>query len=305
MKTQSQNGFTLVELLVVIAIIGMLSAALIAYMPGAIEAGRALKCSANLKNLAQAAASNIIASSGAVPTAGSFEWTTLDRSAENANGEPSQTLKYHCSGAWVSWTCGGDWPYTSDKSERDSMTASTFFDKSRTDPNSKALYSITNGVLWSLVGKDASVYLCETHKKVMERQIGGRVYRSYVMNRYFGFDDRDEADPNYRRWVYVESVSQSGTAALRLLFTELPGQLGKSSDTTSGKEDSVLDPEANEYPGFNHKIGKKWVAHVAFADGHVEGLVQPLGANATDLKDLTEHLCNGEEIDAIVRAKMQ
>jgi hypothetical protein len=30
-----------------------------------------------------------------------------------------------------------------------------------------------------------------------------------------------------------------------------------------------------------------------------------MGASTADLKDLTEHVCNGEEIDATVRAKMQ
>ena len=124
------------------------------------------------------------------------------------------------------------------------------------------------------------------------------------MNRYFGYDDRNSGTP-YRRWLHVDSVAQSGTAAIRLLFAELPGQLGKTIDTTTKAADSVLDPVNNEYIGFNHKSGKKWIAHVAFADGHVDGLVQPMGATTSDLKDLTEHLCNGEEIDATVRAKMQ
>jgi prepilin-type N-terminal cleavage/methylation domain-containing protein/prepilin-type processing-associated H-X9-DG protein len=303
MKTHLIKGFTLVELLVVISIIGMLSAALISYVPGAIEAGRALKCKANLKNLAQAASSWTINQTGnnaSMPTAGSFEWTSVNTSTAN-----DQALWYHSSGAWVSWTPSGQWLYSSkDVSLRDSMGVSTFYDKSRTDVNSKAVFSITNGVLWSYVGKDANVYLCDTHKKVLERQTSGRVHRSYVMNRYFGYDDHN-SPASYLRWVHVDALTQSGIAAIRLMFAELPGQLGKTIDVSPVKADSVLDPAANEYLGFNHKIGKKWIAHVAFADGHVDGLVQPMGANTTDLKDLTEHLCNGEEIDATVRAKMQ
>jgi len=257
-----------------------------------------LKCKANLKSLAQAVSSCTVNSNddAVMPTAGSFEWTTVDQYRAK--------VYYHSSGAWVSWTPGGNWPYVSEKSEYSSMTASIFYDKSRADSNSKAAYSITNGVLWAAMGKDANVYICDTHKKVLERQTGGRVRRSYVMNRYFGYDDRNTPAP-YRRWLHVDSVAQSGTAAIRLMFAELPGQLGKTIDTSSTKADSVLDPVDNEYPGFNHKIGKKWIAHVAFADGHVDGLVQPMGENTTDLKDLTEHLCNGEEIDATVRAKMQ
>ena len=306
MKKQSQNGFTLVELLVVIGIIGMLSAALIVYVPEALEAGRAVKCKANLKNLAQAVSSHgIIRNNDAhLPTAGSFEWTSVDMSTA------TRGIWYHSSGAWVSWTPNGQWPYSSrDASMRSSMSASIFFDKSRADSNSKAFYSITNGVLWSSAGKDANIYLCDTHKKVLERQTSGRVRRSYVMNRYFGYDDLNSGAP-YRRWVHVDSVAQSGTAAIRLLFAELPWQLGKTIDTSATQADSVLDPANNEYLGFNHKNGKKWIAHVAFADGHVDGLMQPMVAGAkepspADMKDLAEHLCNGEEIDAAVRAKMQ
>lgn len=304
MKKLSQNGFTLVELLVVIGIIGMLSAALIVYVPGALDASRAVKCKANLKNLAQAVSSYTINSKSYdddahLPTAGSFEWTTVDLSTTKRG------IWYHSSGAWVSWTPGGQWPYSSkDVSMRDSMTASIFYDKSRGDVNSKAYYSITNGVLWSYLGKDATVFLCDIHKKVLERQTGGRVRRSYVMNRYFGYDDRNDGAP-YHRWIHVDTLSQSGTASIRLLFAELPGQLGSTIDISTAHADSVLDPSNSEYLGFNHKIGKKWIAHVAFADGHVDGLVEPRGASTTDLKDLTTQLCNGAEIDATIRAKMQ
>jgi prepilin-type N-terminal cleavage/methylation domain-containing protein/prepilin-type processing-associated H-X9-DG protein len=299
MKKRLQNGFTLVELLVVIAIIGMLAAALVTQVPRAIDAGRAVKCKANLKNLAQAFSSyaiNQIRDDDDIhlPTAGSFEWTTVDHM--------KQILWYHSTGAWVSWTPNGQWPYSSrDVSMRDSMTPSTFFDKGSASA-SRAFYSITNGVLWGALGRDANVYLCEVHKKNLERQLKARVYRSYVMNRYFGFDDRNGP---YHRWLHMNDMTRSGTAGIRLLFAELPGQLGKTAGTSTAEADSVLDPDNNEIIGFNHKIGKKWIAHVAFADGHVEGLVQPLGANSKDLKDLTTQLCNGSEIDATIRAKMQ
>jgi prepilin-type N-terminal cleavage/methylation domain-containing protein/prepilin-type processing-associated H-X9-DG protein len=302
MKTKLKNGFTLVELLVVIGIIGLLSAALIAYVPGAVETGRAVKCKANLKNLSQAVSSYTISNTGdqdesRLPTAGSFEWKSVDLG--------NRTLWYHSSAGWVSWTPGSQWPYPSrDVSMRDSMTASTFYERNRAESDPKAFYSITNGVLWSYLGKDASVFICDTHKKVVERQLGGRVFRSFVMNRYFGYDDRDDPAA-YRRWVHMDTVAQAGTASIRLLFAELPGQLGKSIDTSTVKGDSVLDPNDSEYIGFNHKIGKKWVGHVVFADGHVDGLVEPRGANTADLKDLTTQLCNGTEIDANIRVKMQ
>jgi prepilin-type N-terminal cleavage/methylation domain-containing protein/prepilin-type processing-associated H-X9-DG protein len=299
MKKQSQNGFTLIELLVVIGIIGILSAALMVSVPGMLETSRSLKCKANLKNLAQAVSNYGIsfAKDSYLPNAGSYEWATTDWLSQD-----EAVIRYHSSGAWVTWTPNGKWPYPSDKSARDSMTPSTFYDKNRSERNSKAFYSLTNGVLWSLVGKETATYVCETHKKLLEKQTGGRVHRSFVMNHFFGFDDRKDP-PAYRRTISADSLKS--TASICLLFAELPGQRGKTIDTSKEKGDSVLDPEGNEYPGFNHKIGKKWIANVAFADGHVEGLVQPIGANPTDLKELTEQLCNGTEIEAEIRAKMQ
>jgi len=302
MKTNRQHGFTLVELLVVIGIIGLLAAALITNMVSGLESGRALKCKANLKNLAQAVSSYAVSQSGddddaSIPPAGSFEYTRVDH----------ETLEfwYFSSSAWVMWVpSGGIWPYRSNKSERGNMTPSIFYDKT-TGSNSKAFTSITNGVLWAYVGKDASLYICETHKKVVERDLKARVYRSYVMNRYFGFDDQNNP-ASYRRAVNMGSINESGTASIRVLFAELPGQEGQTKKSFSIEEsDSVLNPERNEYLGFNHKVGNKWIAHVAFADGHVDGVVQPDGASTTDLKDLTTQLCNGTEIEATLRAKMQ
>jgi prepilin-type processing-associated H-X9-DG protein len=135
----------------------------------------------------------------------------------------------------------------------------------------------------------------------MERELRARVYRSYVMNRYFGFEN-----DNYRRHVNLGGINDSGTAAIRLLLTELPAQEGKVTKPANDQQkDSVLDPDNNESLGFNHKVGNKWVANIAFADGHVDGIVEPSGANSQDLKDLATQLCNGTEIEAKLRAKMQ
>jgi len=302
MKKSLHNGFTLIELLVVIGIIGLLAAALITNIPSVVGSARTLKCKANLNNLAKAAYSFTVSQSGdddgdSLPPAGAYEYTTFDK----------ETLEfwYHSSSAWVMWTpASGEWPYRNKESQRDSMKPSTYHDKASVK-NSRAFTSITNGVLWSFVGKDASIYICETHKKVMEPVLREKVYRSYVMNRYFGYDDQNNPAA-YRRAVRLGTINQSGTAAIRVLFAELPGQRGQSVNVSSDTwSDSVLDPDRSEYLGFNHKIGKKWIANVAFADGHVDGVVEPKGASPQDLKDLTTQLCNGTEIEAKLRAKMQ
>ena len=45
--------------------------------------------------------------------------------------------------------------------------------------------------------------------------------------------------------------------------------------------------------GFNHKVGKNKVAHVVFADSHVEQLILPSSPSANKLQSLTANLCNG------------
>ena len=52
---------------------------------------------------------------------------------------------------------------------------------------------------------------------------------------------------------------------------------------------------AGEIIGFNHKSGKYYSAHVAFADGHCVKLVLPDGATEDNLKELTTWLCTGVE----------
>jgi prepilin-type N-terminal cleavage/methylation domain-containing protein/prepilin-type processing-associated H-X9-DG protein len=301
MNTSLHKGFTLIELLVVIGIIGILAAALITNMSSGVGAAQAMKCKANLRNLAQAAGAALNQSDDDdvwIPTAGSYEYSRYNRNSDEE--EPQFT--YLSSGAWVAWVASDFiWPYPSSASQKNKMKTSTFYESKGSSKESYAFCSITNGVLWSRVGKDGSLYICETHKKNVERSMGVRVYRSYVMNRHFGF----EAD-NYRRAINLGSINSSGTAAIRVLFTELPGQLGKIKTTYNDKEkDSVLDPDNNESLGFNHKVGGKWVANVAFADGHVEGVIEPAGASSKDLKDLATQMCNGTEIEATLRVKMQ
>jgi prepilin-type N-terminal cleavage/methylation domain-containing protein/prepilin-type processing-associated H-X9-DG protein len=302
MKKNLQKGFTLVELLVIIAIVGILAAALITNMTSGLEAGRSLKCKANLKNLAQAVSGFSVTQYGddnvGLPTAGSFEYSRYNDASDN-EGEP---FIYLSSSAWVSWVPNDfKWSYPNTASQKPKMLTSVFYDTNASNKDSPAFYSITNGVLWSRVGKDASLYVCETHKRVMEPQLRARIYRSYVMNRYFGFEN-----DNYRRGVHLGSINQSGSAAICVLLTELPGQAVKIKTPANELEkDSVLDPDNNESFGFNHKVGNKWAANVVFADGHVEGVIEPTGASSIELKDLTTQMCNGTEIDAKLRVKMQ
>ena len=98
-----------------------------------------------------------------------------------------------------------------------------------------------------------------------------------------------------------------------LLFAEIPfltisGVQNPSLEVATGSgaspTDCTLQYEAtkNSYSkpesiGFNHKVGNNYVAHVAFADGHVTQIRLPGNASESTLLTLTRWLCTGSEIE--------
>ena len=301
MKCLTKIGFTLVELMVVIAIIGVLAVALTTQVTKIQDSARATKCKANLRGLAQAA-QNYGIQEGYYPLAGSIEILPTHRIPP----------RYHGRRGWVSWTRGNSdaWPWgnqnESPNSHRNEMDRETWLDE-------KSYLSITNGELWRLVGKDIDIYRCDKHKGTGK----GKIYRSYVMNGYFNYDKGGVQYTSEGRHA-VENAVMDGKSAIRLMFAELPAQ---DTKTTQEFTDSVLEYEMNgdsntksESIGFNHFIAKRWVGHVAFVDGHVEGIVLPNKAKKgdgtpdyshKDLINLTGQLCDGQEITSDLRATMQ
>ena len=320
MFCRSIKGFTLVELLVVISILGVLAAALTTQVGRTRASGQAVRCKANLKNLAQAALSYAVDShpgkngvwlpDETMPWAGSHEGSWPD----DVTGNGDYKEMYHHRPGWVSWTwsAGGfPWPNRNPQSGS-TKTASFFGDKSTT------YHSISNGLLWSYVGADLATYVCDTHKGVCKRKgvhkLNAPVRRSYVMNAYFGYDYRTSgAKKATGRGVNVNSLSDRGNAGSLLLFAELPAyrvegaNFDESVETDTKAADGVLEVEIRGYNkkptneeilGFNHKIGKRHVAHVAFADGHVDGVVAPERPTKSKLQDLTCLMCNGVDVPA-------
>ena len=278
-----KKAFTLVELLVVIGIIGILSAILLGTFAGSTEAAKATQCLTNLKNLGTAV-QNYAMSNGGFPPAKSSEYSQPDVSQGLANAK----LKYFESIGWISWYSKGLYPSesTQESSCREISMYSTVIDDYE--------YALKHGALFGQVGGNASIYDCPTHARKK-----GHVNSSYLMNPKAGghalgskFSFKDDNGEKMR------SVSPERV----LLFCEVPFQgLGDwfpEGEGSNDETDAVLQSET-ENIGCNHKSGKYYVAHVAFADGHVEKLRVSSGKanmSGSDLKELTQWLCEGRDV---------
>ncbi|MDD2599730.1 MAG: type II secretion system protein [Kiritimatiellae bacterium] len=285
-----EKGFTLIELLVVIAIIGMLSAALILTFSKAGGIARDMTCKANLKNLGQAALAFSVQNEH-FPDSYPYEWDDIGM----FHGSVARV--YYDRKGWVNWTGAGRW--TSRHPQKDLMTMPKITGK-------LAYEAMTNGTLWAYTSKDPSTYLCSTYKKAAAAEGLKDVWRSYVMNHRFHWHRRgDNTGPNMH-WLSRFTVSGKSTdrsAEMVLLFAELPAD---NIDTSVKAADGKLDPHNDkEHIGFNHKIGKRNVAHVVFADGHVEVLLEPVGASKEDMLTLTKNLCDGAAINKDVLQRMR
>ena len=303
MKALKEKGFTLVELMVVIAIIGMLAAALTTLVPRVREMGSAARCKANLRNLAIAAQNWSLKEhdgSRHYPAAGSWESSWFNAKIQRQIYKSGDNDNWP--DAWVSWTYGttGTWPWRdidNTTSWKDNMLVSRF-------DGERGYVSVTNGCLWEYVGKDISVYVCASHKKVAtENPEVKKLVRSYVMNGYFGWDSADTKGKKA-----IDEVTLSGTASLRLMFAELPGlerkEDKKGVDISDRAIDGVLQYDQGESIGFNHRAARKLVGHVAFVDGHVDTIIRPSPSDE-DLKKLTKALCEATEIEREIRLKMR
>lgn len=284
-----QKGFTLIELLVVIAIIGILSAALILTFSKAGGIARDMSCKANLKNLGQATLAYSVQSEH-FPEAAPHEWDDIGM----LDGQITRV--YYERKGWVNWTGPGRW--ANRNPQKDLMTMPTI-------SGNLAYSAMTNGTLWTYTSKDPSTYLCSAYKKAAIASGVKDVWRSYAMNYRFQWHGQGGrgASIHWLSRFTVSGTSSDRSAEMVLMFAELPAN---KIDTSIEGGDGQINPDGDkEHIGFNHQVGKRNVAHVVFADGHVGVLMEPVGANEADLLTLTKNLCDGAAINREVLQRMR
>lgn len=301
------GGFTLIELLVVIGILGILASVTLGVFGGASESAQAAKCMTNMRNLAVASYNYASANEwGNFPVAGSYEYFNNTYVAE-AKG-------------WIAWL-NKSGAYRGRETRRHvSQPGWTPYNTYRVGNKQSyddARFALTNGTVWSYAGKTMETYVCPVHAKLCRKEKLIPAW-SYVMNSYFGYDETKGSDTIDGRWRQLSGLrSNHNGVALGLdkvlMFAELPfvsipstiaNVQNNAADHLEGEDyehDCTLQYDDKTWSkpesiGFNHKSGKRYLAHVAFADGHVSKLFLPKDANAGIIKDLTTWLCQGDEI---------
>ena len=295
---KSKNGFTLIELLIVIGIIAVLGGVMMATFSGSTESAMAVKCLNNMRSLC-----NAVQAAGAketyYPAAGPYQYLELGSSRK----------RWHQ--GWIGHAEG-------DKE------VSAYY--SPRDPGDDQYYAITNGTIWKAMKGHRSAYACPTHIKHCKRNALPTPAWTYVMNSYFGWNYGTAAEISgglrkYGDGSFAFSYSSAPTSRRRpiektLLFAEMPyvnnGVQHPDWSTSAGMENDMTlqyandtggSPKANksvsggspESIGFNHKVGRAYVAHVAFADGHCVKITLSDYAKEDDLQNLTTWLCTGQE----------
>lgn len=310
---KSHKGFSLIELMIVVGIIGILAGVLLVSFSGGTESARSAKCLNNMRNLVQGASAYAAgANINKLPLAGSRAALAFDKGG----------MVYEEQKGWISWLSMND-EYgmrTKNKNHPRNFVACDNV-SAYCEDEKDAMFALTNGTMWLSVNCNREVYVCPAHQLQVAKK-GGKVWWSYVMNSYFGYDPSDGSKAPVSVGENGRSPGDTSIRAeRRLMFAELPiygsgttideggKATGASYPTGSGTEcDCVLQFKASQVDvasarkwkgkgetiAFNHKSAKRWCAHVAFADGHTEKLLKP--KTGLSIEQVTELLCCGKDI---------
>ena len=299
-----KKAFSLVELLVVIAIIAILAGVLMSTFGGGTSSARAARCLSNMKNLANACQTYGM-EARRYPLAGNLVYMYMDES----KGIGKVRRQYKENAGWISAYSENKFPSTS-YSQPPSVSMYS-------EDRNQVTYALTNGVLFKYVSGSRETYVCPEHAKHVGPSV--HVNWSYLMNAAFGWDklQRTKANADSGRVEYGTLARADKT----LLFSEVPymnfnGWCPTPGDTASSTDtDAILQYSENgldagskgatsgggspEEIGVNHRSGRNYFAHVAFADGHVEKLRVPMSGkkpNTSGFAELTSWLCAGYDV---------
>ena len=308
-------GFTMLEVVVVMGIIGILLTIMMPLLSGTRNSALTAQCKNNMKSLALGA---IAYAQGNSHGPGSFAAAGFYRSIDQKTSipgrrRPGKGLSYYPHRSWIS-------NFGSVNDLNDSKSSPIIGDVvCFTDANDDRLRrAITNGAIWKASGESYETYRCPVHARAFQKTNDGRLPGwSYMMNQEFGFnregkgvmsffgsnvggnitvstDSSAAVDKGMKR---KQSASRSPDKVL--MFAEVQGvdvsEKGVSLKAvrSSSETDAVLE-YPNESMGFNHPMGKgRYGGNVAFADGHVDTVILPIG---TSPRDITRYLCQGFEI---------
>ena len=299
---KDKQGFSLLELLIVIGIIAILGGIMLTQFAGSTDSALAATCMNNMRTLC-----NAVMADGSreerYPAAGPYQYFNQDN-----NDEGDKPWRQ----GWIGFAKGD-------------AKVSCYHDGS--DDGEAQHYAITNGSIWRTISGLQGAYVCPAHTKYCKQKKKPTPSWSYAMNSYFGWENggRVAADIEAGRRSYgggYVSFSYTSDPKTRkrplekvLLFAEIPfvenGVQHPEWSTAAGQEnDAILQyppagdenkrvnkasDGAGELIGFNHKAGKYYSAHVAFADGHCAKLALPPEMTEEVIKDLTTWLCTGVE----------
>lgn len=290
-----KRAFSLVELMVVLGIIGILVGVILSNASGMIDSARATQCLSNMRNLATAC-QNYAMGSGHYPNAG----TILLGEGVRVKDEDNDIQKAQKIQGWLGLTPAGKMPNMYSSNYRNEIDA------------------FKAGVLYKYLGGSRQGLICPAHSSFAKQ-----VNFSYLMNQFFGW----QADSNFRYDPMVSPYIMYGASGvglskpeLTLLFCEVPFVKDHKGWKPTGKAettdtDCVLQyvgynekkkggvtkgksmPDGIENIGVNHKQGSHKVAHVVFADGHVEKIDCGVsGLKGGNIKELTTWLCLGKPV---------